>query len=380
MVKFLHTADWQLGMTRHFLGTEAQPRFSQARIEVIGAIAELAEREHCEFVVVCGDVFETNQVHRQVVVRALEAMAAHPALTFYLLPGNHDPLDASSVFTSPTFLGHRPANVVVLDQPGVLAVAPGVELVAAPFTSKRPVSNPVLDALRSLGGPAPAGTQRVVVGHGGVDHFSPDHDSPTIIEVAALEAELAAGKAHYVALGDRHSATSVGDTGRVWYSGAPEPTDFRETDAGQVLVVSLGDNTLEVEAHQVGTWAFERLDLDVTGPADLDRLESLLHDIPNKSRTIVRLGLRGQLSLTEKARLDEMLAHHVDLFASLGNWESRIDLVVLPEPGDFVDLDLNGFAQRALEDLREAAAGASGTSSTARDALGMLLRLAGGST
>jgi len=25
-MKFLHTADWQLGMTRHFLGNDAQAR------------------------------------------------------------------------------------------------------------------------------------------------------------------------------------------------------------------------------------------------------------------------------------------------------------------------------------------------------------------
>ena len=132
MVRFLHTADWQLGMTRHFLGAEAQPRFSAARVEVIRTIGALAVQESCSFVVVCGDVFETNHVERQVVVRALDAMAATPGVTFFLLPGNHDPLDASSVFRSPTFVAHRPANVVVLDSPLPVPVAPGVELVPAP--------------------------------------------------------------------------------------------------------------------------------------------------------------------------------------------------------------------------------------------------------
>ena len=30
-MRFLHTADWQLGMTRHFLAGDAQPRYSAAR-------------------------------------------------------------------------------------------------------------------------------------------------------------------------------------------------------------------------------------------------------------------------------------------------------------------------------------------------------------
>ena len=32
-VRFPHTSDWQLGMTRHFLEGEAQARYSAARID-----------------------------------------------------------------------------------------------------------------------------------------------------------------------------------------------------------------------------------------------------------------------------------------------------------------------------------------------------------
>jgi len=71
MTRFLHSADWQFGMTRHFLEGEAQARFTAARIEAIGAIGALAIEEGCSFVVVAGDVFESNQVERQVVVRAM---------------------------------------------------------------------------------------------------------------------------------------------------------------------------------------------------------------------------------------------------------------------------------------------------------------------
>ena len=78
MTRFLHSADWQLGMTRHFLGAEAQARFTAARLEAVVAIGALAAAEGCGFVVVCGDVFETNHVERQVVVRALEALKATP--------------------------------------------------------------------------------------------------------------------------------------------------------------------------------------------------------------------------------------------------------------------------------------------------------------
>jgi len=374
MVRFLHTADWQLGMTRHFLGADAQPRFAAARTAAIRAIGSLAAAEGCAFVVVCGDVFETNQVDRQVVVRALDAMAATPEVTFYLLPGNHDPLDASSVFRSPTFTAHQPANVVVLDEPGPRAVAPGVELVAAPWRSKRPLTDLVAAAAADL--PAD-GTLRIAVGHGAVDHLSPDEANPALVRVDAAEAALADGRLHYVALGDRHSTTSVGRTGRIWYSGAPEPTDFREEDPGNVLVVDLSEGAIDVARHRVGTWRFVRHEAHLGGHADLDLLEAWLADLPDKERTIVRLALVGQLSLAEKARLDELLAHHADLFASLQGWERRIDLVVLPDEADFDGLGLGGFASAALEDLQGLAGGDGPQAVVAQDALTLLVRLAG---
>ena len=34
-MRFIHTADWQLGMTRYFLNGEAQPRYSAARRDAV---------------------------------------------------------------------------------------------------------------------------------------------------------------------------------------------------------------------------------------------------------------------------------------------------------------------------------------------------------
>ena len=165
MVRFLHTADWQLGMTRHFLKGEAQARFSAARLDAIEQMGNIAVNEGCEFVVVCGDVFESNQVERRVITRAFEKMAAFPSVTFYLLPGNHDTLDASSVYRSETFVKHRPENVKVLDGSEAVKDIPGVELIAAPWRNKHPTTDLVGDACQEL---EPTHAVRIVVGHGAV--------------------------------------------------------------------------------------------------------------------------------------------------------------------------------------------------------------------
>ena len=73
MTRFLHTSDWQLGMTRHFLSEGAQERYSQARFDAIRTMGRIAKEENCQFMLVCGDAFESNQVDRKTVARALEA-------------------------------------------------------------------------------------------------------------------------------------------------------------------------------------------------------------------------------------------------------------------------------------------------------------------
>src|ERR1700759_2111908 len=137
-MRFIHTADWQLGMTRHFLNADAQPRYSAARRDAITALGELAAQERAEFVVVAGDVFEDNQLDPAVVSQSLEAMRSVGAPVF-LLPGNHDPLHASSTYTSALFLAERPANVPVLS--GVHDVRAGLQIVAAPWRSKAPTGD-----------------------------------------------------------------------------------------------------------------------------------------------------------------------------------------------------------------------------------------------
>src|ERR1700761_4910220 len=183
-MRFVHTAARQLGMTRHFLAGEAQPRYSAARRDAVAGLGSLAADASAEFVVVAGDVFEHNQLAPQVISQSLEAMRAI-GIPVYLLPGNHDPLDASSVYTSALFTAECPDNVLVLDRAGVHEVRPGLEIVAAPWRSKAPTTDLVGELLDGL---SPGPVTRVLVAHGGVDLLDPGHDRPSLIRLAAVEA------------------------------------------------------------------------------------------------------------------------------------------------------------------------------------------------
>jgi DNA repair exonuclease SbcCD nuclease subunit len=381
-MRFVHTADWQLGMTRHFLEGEAQPRYSAARRDAVAGLGVLVEQSGAEFVVVAGDVFEHNQLAPRVVSQSLEAMRAI-GVPVYLLPGNHDPLDASSVYTSALFKSECPDNVVVLDRDGVWDVRPGVQLVVALWRSKAPTADLVADVLAGL--PAD-GTTRVVVAHGGVDILDPDPTRVSLIGMAGLSEAIERGAVHYVALGDKHSRTCVGDSGRVWYSGSPEVTNYDhvEHDPGHVLVVDVDEtdpaHPVSVDARHVGRWRFLTLHRPVNDSRDIADLDLNLDLMADKDRTVVQLGLTGTLTVTDRARLDACLDKYARLFAYLGTWERHTDIAVMPADGEFDDLGIGGFAATALDELVATARGGDGEAAQdAQGALGLLLRLATGS-
>ena len=410
MVRFLHTADWQIGMTRRFLEPEAQSRFTAARTDAIRRLGRVAQQEGCSFVVVSGDVFESNHLTGQTVRRALDALRTVP-VPVYLLPGNHDPLDAASVFTSALFLAERPEHVHVLDRAGVHEVGDGVELVAAPWESKHPGRDLVAEALAALpAGAAPEGVTRVLVGHGGVDTFDPEWRDHATIATAPVVQARDIGQVHYVALGDRHSRTEVAGRPDLTYAGTPEPTRETEVAPGEVLVVEVDPDApawerVRTTPHHVGTWSFTVLDREVDSADDVAALDGELAALTDPDRRVVFLNLRGMLGVAEHARLEQVRHRHRDRLGALVEREQHHDVVVVADDDAAWDeLELGGFLGSAVEEIRGTAqqpgtaaspvlatvetdltertahpfvAGRPDDEQSARDALALLYRLSG---
>lgn len=374
MIRFLHTGDWQLGMTRHFLSEGAQERYSQARFDAIRTMGRVAKDQNCQFMLVCGDAFESNLVDRKTVARAMEALK-EVSVPVFILPGNHDTLNAASVYRSSTFIERKPVQVQVIETAAPIKIAEGVELVGAPWMSKRPVANPIEEAINAL---VPANKViRICMGHGAVDTLTPDMESAGIISVAALERAIGEGKIHFVALGDRHSLTKVGGGDRIWYSGTPEATDFRETQSGYAHVVDIGDDSVITKSIQIGQWRFiERERVDLNTADDVEALRKSLEEIENKERTVVRLNLVGSLSLALTGALQNHLLDAKDVFGAFDVRDGA--LIVLPDDTDFTNLGFSGFADGTVQRLRSKIAEDGDEATVAREALMLMLRLARG--
>lgn len=365
------TADLQLGMRRRYLDADAQARFAAARVDALRRVGALAAERGADAVVVAGDVFESNLVDRRTVGRACDALAAIE-VPVLLLPGNHDPLVAASVFTSSAFRARCPSHVEVLADVVPRRVTPSLEVVGAPWTTKRPQSDLVADACDGLS--PSGGVLRVLVGHGATDGVHPHRiDDPALIRIGSVEAALADGRVHAVVLGDRHSTTSLGATGRVWHPGAPEPTDPAETAAGNALVVDVHPDTCAVEVCPVGTWRFVDLAVELLDDDDVDRLTATLGALPQRERTIAFLQWSGAVTLAARARLEQLVDEARDVFACL-DVRAAPDALRVVGGADSARDGLVGFGQWTFDALHERAEQGE---AAAADALALLVRLAG---
>lgn len=370
-IRFVHSSDWQLGMTRAFLRPEAASRFSQARIDAIATLGSLAKAQGAQFIVVAGDVFESSQLSRQTLMRAIDALESLP-VPIFLLPGNHDPLDAASIFSTREFLGTSEHVIVLRDMNPV--VVPGVsevEVVGAPWRTKHPNTDLCRELAESL---EPASNiVRVAVAHGQVDTLSPDPSRPEVISLENAEQAIRDKKFHYLALGDRHSVTEVGSTGRVRYCGAPVATAFDEVDPNRALLVELEPNgDCRVERLEVGAWAFIAEERAMNGPDDLAAFDKWLNEIANKERSVIKVGLQGSINLATAAALDEIMDSKSELYASLRQRERTTDLAIVPDELDQDSVSLSGYARDTWNELLERAQQGDGV---AQDALRLFYRL-----
>ena len=144
----------------------------------------------------------------------------------------------------------------------------------------------------------------------------------------------------------------MGGTGRIRYSGAPEPTDYDEVRSGFALLVDLTPEKCEVRELPVAKWKFARETFELSGDEDIPRLRAWFDGLTSKENVIAKIGLKGALSLQGHVELARFLEEARQLLGGLEAWERESQLVVRPTAADLDALGLTGYAHAALEDVQ----------------------------
>jgi exonuclease SbcD len=257
-VKFLHTADWHVGKT-----LKGRDRLDEQRA-VLAEIAEVAEANQVDAVLVAGDVYDLSApsaAAQQLVVQTLLRMRRSGAEVI-VIAGNHD--------HGPTFEAYRPlmgeVGITLVGQykssgkggvvrftarsdgaPAQVAVLPflsqryavrAAEIVAnSPSENVRAYDEQMRQVITSLTEGFHGDTVNLVMSHltciGG-KLGGGERSAQSIFEYS-VPAAIFPVAAHYVALGHLHRRQSLPASAPVHYSGAPLAVDFGEQDNTSVV-------------------------------------------------------------------------------------------------------------------------------------------------
>jgi DNA repair exonuclease SbcCD nuclease subunit len=345
MVRFLHTADWQLGKQFENLGAPPDKLafLRQGRMDVVRRIGQLAIDRSVDAILVAGDVFERNEVGDQLIREALATMR-QVKIPWLLLPGNHDPAGPASVWDRIERIG-CPEHVHLLHstEPVLLADG-GLAVLPAPLTRKHQFTDPTEGFGQQVTSQAAV---RVGLAHGSLrNRLAPAAEQHNMISDTRADE----GHLDYLALGDWHSCKEVAP--RTWYAGTPEPDDF-DQDSGAVLIVELRGPGVAptVERVQVGSYRWHNLRAQLQSPGAVEQLRASLASVTEPlASAVVHLEVRGAVSLSERAAIDEELANFE---ATVQVLRARtIDLIPSPTEEDLNDLGRQGFVSIVVERLR----------------------------
>lgn len=362
MISFLHTADWQIGRVFSQFEPDDAAALFEARFAVVERLASIATERGVDAILVAGDVFDAQTVADKTIRRLFNAMQGF-AGAWVLLPGNHDPALAESVWSRARRLAAIPANVIVCLEPKPLVIAGKFTLLPAPLTQRHTYAD-----LTEWFGTVESndGLPRIGLAHGCVQGILPgDIDSANPIAAGrAQDAGLA-----YLALGDWHGTKRVDD--RTWYAGTPEADRFKGNDSGQALLVSIESRALApvVFAVPTGKFSWRQVEQKMAVDSDVDGLVQMLDSVDSKD--VLHVLLTGTCNL----------AGHRKLTAALGTAHARARAVVWdstalrlePCEEDVQALHADGFVGEVLQELRAAQDGAE--SELARDAIVALARI-----
>jgi len=321
-VKFLHTADWQIGMRARHAGSGAA-RVREQRFVTAHALAAVAKEYAVDAVLLAGDVFEDNGVDRSDVQRVIDACVAF-GVPVYVLPGNHDPLVAGSVWEHPGW--EHAANVTVLQAAAPVDCAPGVMLYPAPALAKYSSSDPT-----AWMSDAPYDGTRIGIAHGTVQGANVAEDCFPIPRDAAMQRGLA-----YLALGHWHSTAPYPDDQgvvRMAYSGTHESTKFGERDSGNVLIVDIPgrNSTPDLIKVPTGQLAWHQLERELGGAVDLDAVVREVEGLPDPGHSLLELELSGTIRPVQLRELERLRGLITARFPLLGRLD---DTRLIPEPDD----------------------------------------------
>jgi DNA repair exonuclease SbcCD nuclease subunit len=209
-------------------------------------VIDLANDQNADALLIAGDFFDNDRVSDETVTFAAQQIDRFEGRAF-LIPGNHDPMDAGKVYWRHDMEAIATRLRIVRRHEGEIVEPEGLDLVLW--------GRAYIDTdwhFRPLEGLPERLDSRwhIAMGHGHFVHEGGDTGRSLLIR----EAEIAAAAGHwdYMAFGhwEPHADVSTGGVTAV-YSGAPMPLADANRRAGLAAVVDFDDDGVRWTMHRV---------------------------------------------------------------------------------------------------------------------------------
>jgi DNA repair exonuclease SbcCD nuclease subunit len=412
-MRFLHAADLHLGLRVTRFGAEVNGRLQEARLKALEHLIGQATARAVDFLLIAGDLFDDNHVDAATSRRTFELFesAGRPV---YIIPGNHDPMTADSVFARPPWSLPSAGMVQLMRNPESIPL-PGGTLLPCPLFAKNSFDDPTRWIL-----PRESGDRGIRIGlaHGSLNERANLPPDDHLIDCHAADTK----GLDYLALGHWHSPYRLADRAgvtRTVYPGVHEPMRFCEnpltlpsppgeegrvrgefsigwsaysnttrTDLfsddgkGRALVVTIDSAGAAPVIEEIETGRLQWRDESYT-LRDEEELSKLIDELgrrKDQEHQLLRLHLSGTLPARALLRLDELdgrLAGGQGGILSRYTWAELDTERLHAEPADLElqDRSGNGVVRAVYERLKtESQSSDANSQQRARQALLLLYR------
>ena len=321
-VRFLHLADVHVGfrVTRFEEGVAKKLR--EARFQALDNALRLAEEKNADLIVISGDLFDDNGVSGRDAQRVYDMLKGRP-MPVFVLPGNHDPYCAGSVWDRHPWNETQGTAIHVLRSAEPVPIGEDVSLHPCPVTHRTSREDPT-EWIRSR---KPGEGIRIGVAHGSVmDRATlPEDDHPIPVDAAARR------QLDYLALGHWHQPKGYPDAdgasrmvypgtleqmafatgsgfavGWAAYAPAAEREEFAGSAKGQALFVRIASPGAVpiVEAADTGQYVWTDETVELADDADFGKVFGNIATRASPERCLLRLKLKGLLGAESILKLD----------------------------------------------------------------------------
>lgn len=321
-MRFLHAADLHLGLSVTRFGVK-NGEIQEARFTSLRKLIEASKQHRVDSLLIAGDLFDDNHVDFGTARRTLELFESADA-PVYVIPGNHDPWTADSVYQRPPWSTCADGPVRVLHRHEPVPIADGI-LYPCPLFAKNSLDDPA----RWIPPRKPGDTTiRIGLAHGSFHDRATLHPDDHLIDRHTVDSK----GLDYLALGHWHRYYEAVDQAgivRTVYPGAHEPWGFHEAPdvsvgwsaysnaarelftgdgMGRALLVTIDRAGAAPTIEPIDTASLQWRDETRTLQSrdDLDRLINDLDRRDDKHNQVLRLHLVGTLPAEEMLRLDTL--------------------------------------------------------------------------